>query len=200
MTPTVFKQLLTDANVSFTNKESQFCQIPFLQSINMTTYGNHVINYHKDFIKFDFENQLIFIKEKEPKMVSGRFSNDYAVSNLKLTFPNYYTMCLKNKKYPFNKLKEGDTIFSNNNETAIIEKIEIDEYNKCILTLSKNIIIKDYIGYIDTEIYNNGAVRDPFDNSLFFTYKNISDNLYDWYLDMNYAMSISFDSEYMGNR
>lgn len=89
--------------------------IPNLKSINLTSDGNQVIDTYGDHISFDFDNELIRIKEYDVEGISGMFNLDYC--NVNKNVINLNLPPILHNIYPFRKYAIGDIVYFVNIKT-----------------------------------------------------------------------------------
>jgi hypothetical protein len=101
-------RILSGLNIPTTG-ETGFIHIPNLKSLNLTSDGNHVIDAHGDYINFDFNNELIKIKEYAVEGISAMFNLSYG--SIDKNIINTTLPPIKHNLYPFRKYAIGDIVY-----------------------------------------------------------------------------------------
>lgn len=171
-----------------------FQQIPQLRYLILTNDSNHFYDHLKDFISFDFDNELIRIKEYTYEPISGRFDKMWTFSGNTINFKKV----LKNLTFPFRKPQKGDIVFFVNKKTNEIYKTkyiikELYEYS-LVLDSTVNINNENYICcYADPEKFTS-AIQFITDGSLLLYYTPRTNYVADFYLSFVDLEGIALNS------
>jgi hypothetical protein len=195
MTSSEIKRVLSGLGIDTSVSKTDYMQIDNFKYFNMCSDGNHVISYYNDLISFDFENELIKIKEKEARLVSGVMNTSGAVVSgktiLMLNAP------LRNNTLTFRHFKTGDIIYYVNKSTlkrnASLDS-KIVSISGPTLDIEKNIPNLDtyYMCYASSEFYN--AVLDEKDNRTAVVYTDNTSHIADVYMTFESVAGFSFQS------
>jgi len=172
-------------------------QTPLIKTLVFTT--NQGIDYHRDFISFDEDLNLMKIKQYNYKAINGIFDGFTVSANV---LKSETTISRINKFYPFRNPRVGDIVFIVDSTGAIEANtytITWREFNS--ITLDRELTgynSTKVICYADPELYSS-AVADPLDKYLFFYYSPYTTRDADVFIDLTYFMGIEAISTHAGN-
>lgn len=196
MTAEKIKRILNGANIDY----SGVVQIPELRTILLAS--NQGIDSRRDFIYFDFTNEMIKIKKYQPKRAAGKIGPceiDDTKTFISGSVLSFYTSH-KEYKYPVAQL--GCVLFTVNKNTGnIVNQYDIIDAGLNFIQTAKPISYNkttEYLCYSTKEDFGS-MVQDEKDKSVFLKYTPMTENKYDIFLDMSYVLGFEFVSERVGN-
>ena len=194
MTVKEVKRVLNGLNINTSSSETGYIQIPNLKYFNLCSDGNQVVAYHNDLINFDFTNELIKIKEKDARLVSGVMNTTGAMVAGNSIFMRYTPYM--NNNFTFRKYAVGDIIFYVDKNT-LRRNASLDDKIVSItgpLNLGKAIPDLDryYMCYASDEFYN--ATLNDADNRTALVYTDNTRYTADVYMTFESVAGFSFQS------
>ena len=195
MTVAEVKRVLSGLGIDTSVSKTDYLQIENFKYFNMLSDGNHVITYYNDLISFDFDNELVRIKEKDAKLVSGVMNTTGAVISDKRVMMKYTPYM--NNTFKFRKYQTGDIIFYVDRSTlkrnaSLDDKIE--SIMGPMLNLGKAIpdLNKYYMCYASSEF--SSATLDEQDNRTAIVYTDNTKHTADVYISFDALAGFSFQS------
>ena len=174
-------------------------QIPEIRALLFSTvYG---VDYHKDHIQFDMDDNLIKIKNYEYKVASALIDTFTTTDNITL-WADRFTISKHHPAYPFRNVQVGDIIFKVDKSTKKIinNKWTVEKAGSRFIVLDKALTFnpkKEWLCYCDPNKFSSMTV-DPVCPVLFFNYKPYSEKNTDVYLDMDQLFGIELISPRVG--
>ena len=197
MTAAKIKRILNGAKIDY----SGITQIPQLRTIYLAS--NQGIDYRRDFIYFDFANEMIKIKKYTPKRAAGRIGKcSFGDETHTWIIGNISSFYMEHKEYKYPIAQLGFILFTVNKETgAIINQYDIIDSGMNFIKTNKEIKFNpktEFLCYSTKEDFGS-MVQDEKDKSVFLKYTPMTENKYDIFLDMAYVLGFEFISERVGN-
>lgn len=203
MTPEILKILLTKQGIIF--DDTNYDQTFHIRSLNFNSHGNFYVDPLGTWLRFDFTNNLIRVKEYDYRVISSRFSENYDVDGTMLI--TGLKPAMFHNKYQFRRPKVGDVIFfvskkDNKRHDVVAEIVSIQTSNgKVVFSTDAGLNDIDpskyYACYADGEhfdvVQSDTDLITEYENdaTLLFWHRPKTNFTTDLYFDINNLVSIN---------
>ncbi len=196
MKKTELIRILSGLGIS-TSGSTGYIQIPNLKSLNLTSDGNQVLNKYSDYISFDFDNELIGIKEYDVVGISAMIN--MSMATVKDNVINSGLQHITHSDFPFRKYCVGDVVYFVDRKT-LKRNTSLD--NRIVNIDNRGIIMEKnvpndynnyYVCYASGNEFATATLRED-DNRLAIKYTPRTKFITDIYLTFDSICGFTFTS------